>query len=326
MVALFAPYSRPGVDKISFEGLTRLPSLTNDLRFYSQRIMPFHPKPFSRYVIPAGLLCSATSLEAVSTAPYRLAEEPLFGLPITNSMVMSWGISLLIIIGVRLLVKRPKLVPSAGQAIVEDVLGGVRGIMEPIVGKALIGKVFPLLIGLFVFILIQNWSGLLPGVGAFGFKDAAGNIKYWMRPGNADLNMTLALALVASVGAWTYFVLRYAGPKALAYDLFGNKADRKEIPLVIYFFLFPIFFMVGIIEVVSIIFRPVSLSFRLFGNVFGGENLLVNMTELASWIVPVPFYLLEILIGGVQALVFTLLTAVYIGLICNHGDEEEHAH
>jgi F-type H+-transporting ATPase subunit a len=241
-------------------------------------------------------------------------------------MVMSWVISLLIVVGVRVLVKRPKLIPGAGQAFVEDVLGGIRGIMEPIVGKALIGKVFPLLIGLFVFILIQNWSGLLPGVGAFGYKDAAGNITYWMRPGNADLNMTLALALVSSVGAWTYFVLRYAGPKALLYDLFGNKADRNEIPRPIYLFLFPLFFMVGIIEVVSIVFRPVSLSFRLFGNVFGGENLLVNMNEMASWIFPVPFYMLEILIGGVQALVFTLLTAVYIGLICNHGDEEEHAH
>jgi F-type H+-transporting ATPase subunit a len=276
-------------------------------------------------VTSAGLLCTST-VEAVSASPYRLTEEPLFGLPITNSMVMSWVISLFIIIGVRLMVKQPKLVPGGGQAIVENILGGIRGIMEPIVGKSLIQKTFPLLIGLFVFILIQNWSGLLPGVGAFGFYDETGNLKYWMRPGNADLNMTIALALVASVGGWTYFVLRYAGVKALFFDLFGNKADKREIPVVIYFLLFPIFFMVGLIEVVSILFRPVSLSFRLFGNVFGGENLLANMTELASWIVPVPFYFLELLIGAVQALVFTLLTAVYIGLICNHGDDEEHAH
>lgn len=276
-------------------------------------------------VLLTGLLASS-SLEAVSASPYRLVEDTLFGLPITNSMIMSWAISLIIILGVRLMVKRPSLIPNAGQALVENVLGGIRGIMEPIVGKGLINKTFPLLIGLFVFILIQNWSGLLPGVGAFGFYDDAGHLKYWMRPGNADLNMTIALALVASVGGWTYFVLRYAGVKALLFDLFGNKADRKEIPTVIYFLLFPIFFMVGLIEVVSILFRPVSLSFRLFGNVFGGENLLANMTELASWVVPVPFYFLELLIGAVQALVFTLLTAVYIGLICNHGDDEEHAH
>ena len=288
--------------------------------------MPFKEKSFYRIFTTASLMLASSQVEAVSAAPYRLTEDPLFGLPITNSMIMSWVISLAIIMTIRLMVKRPQLIPGAGQAFVEDLLGGIRGTMEPIVGKALISKVFPLLIGLFVFILIQNWSGLLPGVGAFGFRDESGQIKYWMRPGNADLNMTIALALVCSVGGWTYFVLRYAGVKTLLYDLFGNKADPNEIPKVIYLFLFPVFFFVGLIEIVSILFRPVSLSFRLFGNVFGGENLLVNMTELASWIVPVPFYFLELLIGAVQALVFTLLTAVYIGLICNHGDDEEHAH
>lgn len=272
------------------------------------------------------LFLSASDLLAVSPSPYQLVDDSLLGLPITNSMVMSWVISVLIILMVRLLVGTPTLIPSAGQAVVENLLGGLKEIMEPIVGKALIGKVFPLLIALFTFILIHNWSGLLPGVGAFGFYDEEGHMKYWMRPGNADLNMTIALALVAAVAAWFYFVLRYAGFKTLLFDLFGNKADPQEVPKVIYILLFPIFFVVGLIEVVSILFRPVSLSFRLFGNVFGGENLLANMTELASWIVPVPFYFLEILIGAVQALVFALLTAVYIGLICNHGDGEEHAH
>ncbi len=277
--------------------------------------------------LPVIGIFSAIDAHAVSASPYKLIEEtPFFGLPITNSMVMSWAISLIIIIGVRFMVGKPTLIPTAGQAVVENLLGGIREIMEPIVGKALIAKVFPLLIGLFTFILIQNWSGMLPGVGAFGFRDDHGHIVYWMRPGNADLNMTIGLALVAAVVCWTYFVMRYAGLKVLLFDLFGNKADPKEVPKAIYILLFPIFFMVGIIEVVSILFRPVSLSFRLFGNVFGGENLLTNMTELAAWIVPVPFYFLEILIGAVQALVFTLLTAVYIGLICNHGDEEGHAH
>jgi F-type H+-transporting ATPase subunit a len=284
-------------------------------------------KQLMRLCLPFVGILSAVELHAVSASPYKLIEDtPFFGLPITNSMVMSWAISAIIIIGVRLMVGKPTLIPTAGQAVVENLLGGIRDIMEPIVGKALIGKVFPLLIGLFTFILIQNWSGMLPGVGAFGFYDDHGHLKYWMRPGNADLNMTIGLALVASVVCWTYFVMRYAGVKVLLFDLFGNKADPREVPKAIYILLFPIFFMVGIIEVVSILFRPVSLSFRLFGNVFGGENLLTNMTELAAWVVPVPFYFLEILIGAVQALVFTLLTAVYIGLICNHGDEEGHAH
>jgi F-type H+-transporting ATPase subunit a len=279
----------------------------------------------TRFVPLIGILAT-TELQAVSASPYKLIEQTPLGLPITNSMVMSWAISLVIILGVRAMVGKPTLIPAAGQAIIENLLDGIRGIMEPIVGKSMIYKVFPLLIGLFIFILIQNWSGMLPGVGAFGYYDEHGHLKYWMRPGNADLNMTIGLAIVAAVFSWTWFVLRYAGIKVLVFDLFGNKADPKEVPKLIYILLFPIFFMVGLIEVVSILFRPVSLSFRLFGNVFGGENLLANMTELASWLVPIPFYFLEILIGAVQALVFTLLTAVYIGLICNHGDDEEHAH
>jgi F-type H+-transporting ATPase subunit a len=112
-------------------------------------------------------------------------------------------------------------------------------------------------------------------------------------------------------------------------DLFGNKADKNEIPALIYYPLFLIFFGVGLIEVISIAFRPVSLSFRLFGNVFGGENLLHSMSAITPWILPVPFYFLELLIGFVQALVFTLLVSVYIGLICAHGDdhhEGDHGH
>jgi F-type H+-transporting ATPase subunit a len=272
-------------------------------------------------------LTSAPSALAVSPSAYKLVDHTwFFGLPITNSMVTSWVISLLLIMAIRLAVRKPKLIPSAGQAIVEDVVGGIRDIMEPIVGKKMILVTFPLLITLFFFILIHNWSGMLPGVGAFGFYDASGTLKYWMRPGNADLNMTLGLALVTSVFAWGYFVFRYAGLKTLIYDLFGNKADPAEMPKLIYIGLFPIFFAVGLIEVVSILFRPVSLSFRLFGNVLGGENLLTSMTSIFAYVIPVPFYFLELLIGLVQALVFTLLTAVYIGLICNHGDEEEHAH
>jgi len=236
--------------------------------------------------------------------------------------VMSWVVSILIILLVRKMVKKPTLVPHTGQAIVESFVGGLKDLFEPIVGKQMIMKVFPLLIGLFVFILIHNRTGLLPGVGAFGFYGEDG-LKYWMRPGNADLNMTIALAIISAVGAWGYFVFRYAGAKTLLYDLFGNKAEKSEVPGPIYLFLFVIFFAVGLIEIVSILFRPVSLSFRLFGNVFGGENLLANMSELANGAFLIPFYGLELLIGLVQALVFALLTAVYIGLICNHGDEEQ---
>ena len=241
-------------------------------------------------------------------------------LPISNSMVTSWVVATVLIIVIRLAIGKPKLVPSRGQAIVENLVGGIRDLITPIVGKKAAPAAFPLLIGLFTFILIQNWSGLVPGVGTVLMKNREGEWMEFVRPGNADMNGTVALAIVA-FACWLYLIMRYAGPRVVLYDLFGNKAERSEIPAPIYYFLFLIFFAVGLIEVISILFRPVSLSFRLFGNVLGGENLLHAMSEISRWGLPVPFYFLEVLIGFVQAFVFTLLVSVYIGLLCNHGDE-----
>ncbi len=258
---------------------------------------------------------------ALSTKATAVGE--MFGLPITNSMITSWVVSLLIIVVIRLMIRTPQLVPTRGQAIVENLVEGVFNLIEPITGKAAGKAAFPLLIGLFTFILIQNWSGLFPGVGTIGTHDELGHFVPYIRPGNADLNGTAALAIVSMI-AWVYFIFKYAGPKIIAYDLFGNKANKKDVPTALYYFLFLVFGAVGIIEIISIIFRPISLSFRLFGNVFGGENLLHAMTGIYKWGLPVPFYFLELLIGFVQALVFTLLVSVYIGLICNHGDEEHH--
>lgn len=275
---------------------------------------------FLLWLLSGGSLSAAEG--GVSPAPYELFT--IGSLPVTNSMVLSWAISLLIIIVIRAMIGTPRLIPNAGQAVVENLFEGIRDIIEPIVGKRMLMPTLPLLLGLFTFILIQNWSGLLPGVGAFGFYDETGHFKYWMRPGTADLNMTLALAAIHFV-AWLYFVIRYAGVGSLLHHTFGNKADPKEVPLPIYIGLFALFFVVGAIEVVSILFRNVSLPFRLYGNVYGGESLLSAMTGLAGWIVPIPFYFLELLIGLVQALVFVLLVAVYIGLICNH-DDEAHDH
>lgn len=267
---------------------------------------------------------SVLASEAVSIKAYRLWEVPGIGLPITNAMVTSWVISLLLIVAIRIAIGwKPKLIPSAGQAIVESIVIGVQDMIEPIVGKRMVRHTFPLLVGLFTFILINNWSGLIPGVGTFGHYDEQGHLLYYFRPGSSDLNLTLALSIVSFV-SWLYFIFRYAGIKAIAYEIFGNKADKQDLPQVAYYFLFLVFFGVGIIELISIAFRLVSLSFRLFGNIFGGENLLTSITGIFSYILPVPFYFLEILIGLIQALVFTLLTAIYIGLICNHGEEEQH--
>ena len=270
-------------------------------------------------------LSFASSLQAaeggVSAAPYKLKE--ILSLPITNSIVTTWVVSIVFIVVIRIAIGSPKLIPGKGQAVVESLIDGLRGLLEPIVGRKAFPITFPLLIGFFIYIMLHNWSGLLPGVGSFGHYDEHGHFKYWMRPANADLNSTLGMSIVAML-AWLIISLKIVGPKFFIWELFGNKADKNETPKPIYLMLIPIFLMVGVIEIISIGFRPVSLCFRLYGNIFGGENMLTIMTGLAPYIVPVPFYFYEILVGVVQALIFTLLVAIYIGLMTNH--DEEHAH
>jgi F-type H+-transporting ATPase subunit a len=241
--------------------------------------------------------------------------------PITDAMVTNWVIALAVVFAVRRIVGSGfSAIPTRGQAALEILVEKLRPILEPVVGRRAFPHVFPFLLVLFVYILIENLSGLLPGVGTLGFVDSAGRFRYFFRPANADLNATLGLAL-ASFFSWIYFVGRYAGPGAFFRDTFGNKARHGEVPTPAYAVLTVIFVGVGIIDIISIFFRIVSLSFRLYGNIFGGENLLGNMSGLFAYLLPVPFYFLELLIGIIQAFVFTLLTAVYVGLLTNHGGE-----
>lgn len=273
------------------------------------------------------LLLSILSAFPLANASASVTESAtalfeVFGLPITNSLITSWVIGLIMVVAIRLMVGRPQMIPSKGQAIIESVLTFLRETTAPIVGKKAIGISLPIIAGLFFYIIIQNWSGLLPGVGSvgMGYEDEAGKFivtEPFIRPGTADANGTLALAIVA-MSAWLFIVLKLAGPGVLLQDLFGNKSDKKEVGAIMWTALWPIFFLVGIIEVVSILIRPLTLSVRLFGNIFGGESLL-HATGFVF-----PFYFLELMVGFVQPLVFILLFSVYVGLICNHGDGEEH--
>jgi len=273
-----------------------------------------------------GSLFTGTPAFAAGVETSAQALFKIGSLPVTNSMVTSWVVALVLIVAIRIAIGRPKLVPGRGQAIVEYLVQGIYDLTAPIVGPTVAKPTFPLLICLFTFILIQNWSGLLPGVGTVYMRDhASGEWMEFVRPANADLNGTGALAIVA-FACWLYFIMRYAGPRLVLKDIFGNKADKNEVPAVIYYPLFLVFFLIGIIELVSIMFRPISLSLRLFGNVFGGESLMHAMSGMQKWGLPAPFYILELLIGFVQAFVFTLLVSVYIGLICNHGDEPHDEH
>ena len=152
----------------------------------------------------------------------------------------------------------------------------------------------------------------------------------WLRGGNADLNMTFAMACIFMV-MWFVWSFQANGVVGFLLHIFGPKGDSQGA---LKYFMIVVFFLVGFIEVISIAFRPISLSFRLFGNVFAGENLLEAMShtvEHPAWakavfsvVLPIPFYLLELLVGFVQAIVFMLLTAVFTGVMCL-ADEDSHA-
>jgi F-type H+-transporting ATPase subunit a len=243
------------------------------------------------------------------------------GWAISNSMVTGWAVSALLVALVLWLVGKPSVLPSKGQAVIEALIEALRELFEPIVGKKAFPAAFPILVTLFIFILFHNWMGLIPGVGTMGWGhevDGEFHIsRALIRPFNSDFNGTIALALI-SFGAWLIIIFKYAGLKVILWDLFGNKADKNDTPGWLYPILALVFFIVGLIEVFSISIRPFTLSVRLFGNVFGGENLLHGTSFFFV------FYFMELLVGLIQAVVFTLLSSVYIGLICNHGDDHGH--
>jgi len=263
---------------------------------------------------------TAFASEGGHEAPAAL--DGVLGLPITNSILTSFVVTALLIVGIRWMVGKPRIIPSRGQSVFESLIDGLREILEPIVGKKAMRGAFPLLLCFFIFILVHNWSGLLPFIGTAGWGsvDAEGHFHLTtplLRPHTSEVNGTLALALV-SFGAWLILIFKYAGPKLIWHDLFGNKANKAELPAPMYYFLSLVFLAVGVIEIISIAIRPITLSARLFGNVYGGENLLHATSFVFAG------YFLEIVVGLVQAFVFTLLSAVYIGLICNHGDDHGH--
>jgi len=254
---------------------------------------------------------------------------------LSNSIFVSAFVSLLIIWFARKATRQMSVVPGPAQNFFETIVQGLYETIEGIVGHHMVARVFSLLATLFIFIIVANWFALLPGVGSIGWGHESTHgfevTAPLLRPTTADLNMTLAMATVFMV-FWLYWSLSEVGVKNFLNHIFGVKGGLTGIMAVI---LIPVFLFVGVIEVVSIAFRPVSLSLRLFGNVFAGENLLTTMITLGknlglpewlaypmSVVIPVPFYFLELLVGLLQAAVFMLLCAVYIQLSTSHDDEE----
>jgi F-type H+-transporting ATPase subunit a len=247
-----------------------------------------------------------------------------FNFPITNSMLVSWIVALGLIVFAQVATRKMKPVPSGAQNFLEWLVGGLYKFLADIIGPHLAERTFWYFATIFIFILSANWVGLIPGVGSMGWGHQGAHgfriDQPLFRGANADVNMTLAMALVF-FACWIFWAFREVGPKGFFKELFAPKGESEGVMRLL---MVVVFFAAGCLEVVSILFRPISLSFRLYGNIFAGENLLEAMTKLVpgfGWLVPIPFYFLELLMGLVQAMVFMLLTAVFTMLMCQHEAE-----
>jgi F-type H+-transporting ATPase subunit a len=242
-------------------------------------------------------------------------------LMITNSMIVTVIVAALIILIAQLATRNVEAVPSGVQNFCEWIVEGMYDFIGTLLGPAMGKRAFWFFGTLFFFILFTNWFGLIPGVGTITYGGQP-----ILRGGNADLNTTSAMAVLFTV-LWFYWSISALGVGGFLKHIFAAGGGGKGFMGI---FMIAIFLFVGVIEVISIAFRPVSLSFRLFGNVFAGENILESMMQLVpwlGWLIPLPFYFLELLVGIVQALLFTLLTAVFTSLMTSaHSHDDGHGH
>ncbi|HVR35352.1 MAG TPA: F0F1 ATP synthase subunit A [Methylomirabilota bacterium] len=248
---------------------------------------------------------------------------------VTNSMVVTWVVAILLILLARKATRNIQEIPSGLQNFWEWIVESLYDFLEGIIGHDLVRKTFWFFATLFIMILACNWLGLIPGVGSIGWGPSSGGAPLGLvyadqpilRGANADMNMTLAMAMIFFT-CWTWWALKANGAGGLILHLFGPKGDSAGA---LKFLMIFVFIAVGLLEVVSILFRPISLSFRLYGNIFAGETMLETMAMMGGkyfgWLIPIPFYFMELLVGLVQALVFMLLTAVFTLLICTHEEE-----
>ena len=247
----------------------------------------------------------------------EIGAEKLFsvlGFPVTNALVTSWIVVALLLFVSWRMSRGLAAVPQMLQNLLEFFVDGFVAMSEGILGsRAAAEKYFPLIATSFLFILTSNWLGIFPGVGSVGFyemQDGARKFVPFFRSAASDINTTLALATI------TVFLIHMFAVGAI-----GIRAHIGK------FFTFkgPIEFFVGILELVSEFAKIISFSFRLFGNIFAGEVLLIIIGFLAPFGAPIPFLMLEIFVVFVQALVFAMLTTVFISIaVADHAGAEHH--
>ncbi|MDD5102814.1 MAG: F0F1 ATP synthase subunit A [Candidatus Peribacteraceae bacterium] len=271
-----------------------------------------------------------------SIEPPTLASETIAHIgsfEIRNTLIMAW-LAMAVVFVVILLARRTKFkeVPGRFQAFLELIVEGLFGFFDSIIGeKKATRRFFPLLATIFLFLMLANWMGILPGVGSITIaEELHGEILNLpiFRSMNADVNMTLAIALISVIATQLF------GIAALGVLPYANKffvAPWRD----------PIGAFVGILELIAEMAKIISFSFRLFGNIFAGEVLLVVISYLMPYLAPIPFLGLELFVGFIQALVFSMLTAVFLKMAvtahgtsheCDsatggheHGHDEEHA-
>ncbi len=229
-------------------------------------------------------------------------------LPFTNTMLHTLVVDGIIIAGIIFLNKHIKKVPGLFQNTVELITDGLYGLTESVAGQNT-KKIFPWFFAFFLFIIVANWTALFPGFGTIGFTKDHEFIPF-LKGATSDINMTLGLALVSAVATHALAIRRLG---------IGEYLSR-------YFSINPIFLFVGILELVSEVTKVISLSFRLFGNIMAGEVVLTTVSKMFAFILPLPFISLEIIVGLVQALVFSILTMSFMAILMtpHHSEGGEH--
>lgn len=260
-----------------------------------------------------------------------LFAEPIFefnGFTVTNSVLNSWIVVLIVVVACSLLKNKIKEIPRGFQNMLEMVVETFLGIFDGVTGsRERSMKFFPFVFSFFVFILLSNWMGLLPGIGSIGqiaLHDGHKVFIPYFRGGTADLNTTLALAIIGVVASHIFGVVTIGAWKYL--NKFINIEAFLEIPKKIkkdptILIVNPIKAFVGLIEIIGEVAKIASLSFRLFGNIFAGEVLLASMAAILAFGLPIPFMFLEVIVGMIQALIFSMLILAYLTMATS---AEEH--
>lgn len=234
------------------------------------------------------------------------------GIPITNTLVTSWAVILLLTLVAVFTRKRLKLIPGRFQTLIEEMVAYVYDYVTEVLGtRELARRYFPFLMTIFLFFFVSNMLEFLPGVGSFGFFSSwGGEFIPLFRSVNTDLNVPLVMALIS------FFVVEITGILAIGVVKYSGK-------FVVNPFKSPMGFAVGVVELIAEFVRIVSLSFRLFGNILAGEIVLAVAIYFAPYLAPLPFMIFEIFIGTLQAAIFALLTLFYLKLAITepHGSE-----